>query len=68
MKGNTMSSHDIIAEALANPATHDSLKKAIRAFDGCDLVDAANDTAWLAEVMHMYMMAVQRSTKNQATP
>ena len=55
-----MNSMDKIAKALADPATHDSLKTAIRAFDGCDPVDAAKDTEWLAEVHQQWLAEVQR--------
>ena len=35
-------------DVLSDPAAHDSLKAAIRAFAHCDPVDAAHDASYLA--------------------
>lgn len=39
------------AEVLASPCSHNSLKAALRAFEGCDPVDALNDAALLLAIL-----------------
>ena len=48
-----MNSTHTLRKALGDPACHDSLKAAIRAFINKDPVDAACDTEWLAEVFRL---------------
>ncbi len=44
---------------LDDPTAHDSLKTAIRAFADCDPVDAANDAAYLADMLVTQLDLIQ---------
>jgi hypothetical protein len=60
-----MTSKQTLQAALADPACHDSLKVAIRAFIGKDPVDAACDAAWLAKALRLQLAEVRAAHRAQ---
>ena len=54
-----------LRQALYDPACHDSLKTAIRAFINCDPVDVVNDLNWLSGVFEQRLLSRLIETKGQ---